>query len=75
MIVNKCEDTGGGGGGGGLRLNHSINSAGHVVHQLIRISIKEIIDVFESTQQRRMKLVFLLDDATENSDENNIFIF
>ena len=37
-------------------------------HRSIRISIKKTIDVFASTQQRRMKLAFLLDDATENSD-------
>ena len=37
-------------------------------HRSIRISIKEIIDVFASTQQRRMKFASLLDDATENSD-------
>ena len=39
-----------------------------MVHRSIRISIKEIIDAFASTQQRRMKPAFLLDDATENSD-------
>ena len=37
-------------------------------HRTMRISIKDIIDVFASTQQHRMKLAFLLDDATENSD-------
>ena len=39
-----------------------------MVHRSIRISIKEIIDVFASTQQRQMKLAFNLDDATENGD-------
>ena len=39
-----------------------------MVHRSIRISIKEINDVFASTQQRRMKLAFILDDATENGD-------
>ena len=36
--------------------------------QSISISIKEKNDVFASTQQRRMKLAFILDDATENGD-------
>ena len=45
-----------------------------MVHRSISISIKEINDVFASTQQRRMKLAFILDDATENGDENNICI-
>ena len=39
-----------------------------MVHRSMRISIKEVIDVFASTQHRRMKLAFLLDDATEDSD-------
>ena len=33
-----------------------------------QISINEIIDVFASTQQRRMKLAFVLDDTAENGD-------
>lgn len=45
-----------------------------MVHRSISISIKEIVDVFASTQQRRMKLAFLSDDAAENSVQNNICI-
>ena len=39
-----------------------------IVHRSISISIMEMIDVFVSTQQCRMKLAFILDDATEDGD-------
>ena len=40
-----------------------------MVHRSISISIKEISDVLlASIQQRRMKLPFILDDATETDE-------